>query len=142
MIDPFKATTASKAPERPTHHLQIDLSGLEVDQLLELRLRLDNLLPVRSLRDMNLERELVLQVQALQTLQMRVMSDDTVPANQQAQVANALSAALSNLIKLQSDIHNSERLKIIESVLIETVKTLPMDAQEKFFDEYERSLKV
>lgn len=141
MLDPFKTPVASKEPERPTHHLQIDLSGLEVDQLLELRLRLDNLLPVRSLRDMNLERELVLQVQALQTLQMRVMSDDTVPANQQAQVANALSAALSNLIKLQSDIHNSERLKIIESVLIETVKTLPMDAQEAFFDGYERALK-
>lgn len=140
MTDPFKSAAPRTAP---THSLQIDLSGLEADQLLELRARVDNLLPVRSLKDLDLAQELVLQVQALQALQTRVMNDaGETPVNQIAQVANSLSAALGNLIKVQSDVYTSERLKAIESVLIEAVKTLPNDAQEAFFGEYERALKA
>lgn len=138
MIDPFKSAPSKTAS---THNLQIDLSGLEADQLLELRARVDSLLPVRSLKDLDLAQELVLQVQALQALQTRVMSDvGETPVNQIAQVANSLSSALGNLIKVQSDVYTSERLKTIESVLIEAVKTLPNDAQEVFFGEYERAL--
>lgn len=138
-LDPFKSSGAKTAP---THNLQINLSGLEPDQLLELRARVDSLLPVRSLKDLDLAQELVLQVQALQALQMRVMNDaGETPVNQIAQVANSLSAALSNLIKVQNDVYTSERLKTIESVLIEAVKTLPTEAQESFFGEYEKALR-
>jgi uncharacterized protein with PhoU and TrkA domain len=138
VLDPFKSVGV-KAP--PTHNLQINLTGLEPDQLLELRARVDSMLPVRSLKDLDLASELVLQVMALQALQTRVMNDaGETPVNQIAQVANSLSAALGNLIKVQSDVYTSERLKTIESLLIEQVKTLPMEAQEAFFDAYEKAL--
>lgn len=136
-LDPFKSAAAKTAP---THNLQIDLSGLEVDQLLELRARVDSLLPVRSLKDLDLAQELVLQVQALQALQMRVMGDETVPVNQVAQVANSLSAALANLIRVQETTYDSERVKRLEALMIETLSTLSASAQSKFLKSYEEAL--
>ena len=137
MTDPFKSAAPRTAP---THSLQIDLSGLEADQLLELRARVDSLLPVRSLKDLDLAQELVLQVQALQALQTRVMRDETVPPNQVAQCANSLSAALANLIKVQETTYDSERIKRLEAVMIETLGTLSASAQAKFLKAYEEAL--
>ena len=136
-VDPFKSSGAVKAP---THSLQINLTGLDADQLLELRARVDSLLPVRSLKDLDLAQELVLQVQALQALQSRVMNDLETPVNQVAQVANSLSAALSNLIKVQESTYDSERIKRLESVMIETLSTLSASAQAKFLKAYEEAL--
>jgi hypothetical protein len=115
---------------------------MPVDELLELRRQIETLLPVKDLKDLNLSRELVLQVQALQALQQRVMSDMGTPANQIAQCANSLSAALVNLVKLQSDVYTSERLKRIEACLVECVQTLPTNTQEEFFSQYEEMLDV
>jgi hypothetical protein len=115
---------------------------MPVDELLELRRQIETLLPVKDLKDLNLSRELVLQVQALQALQQRVMSDTSTPANQIAQCANSLSAALVNLVKLQSDVYTSERLKRIEACLVECVQTLPTNTQEEFFSQYEEMLDV
>ena len=113
---------------------------MPVDQLMALRAEIDAYLPVRDLQDINLSRELELQVQALQALQLRVMNDMDTPANQIAQCANSLSAALVNLVKVQLDVFTSERLKKIEAILIECVKDLPSEAQIAFFDAYERAL--
>lgn len=114
--------------------------ALSVAQLLEKRAEIDAMLPVKDLKDLDLSRELVLQVQALQALQNRVLGDDASPANQQAQVANALSSALTNLVRVQSDVFTSDRLKRIEAILIECVRELPTSVQEKFFDRYEAML--
>lgn len=116
------------------------LQSMPVDQLLVLRAEIDACLPVRDLQDINLSRELVLQVQALQALQLRVMNDQDTPANQIAQCANSLSAALVNLVKVQLDVFTSERLKKIEAILIECVKDLPSETQIAFFDAYEKAL--
>lgn len=117
-----------------------DLANMAVDELLEMRRQIETLLPVKDIKDLNLSRELVLQVQALQALQQRVLSDGEAPANQQAQVANSLSAALVNLVKLQTDVYTSERMKVIEAILVETLKTLPIEAQREFLDAYEEAL--
>jgi len=115
--------------------------SLTIDQLLEMRAQIDAQLPIRKLKDLDLEHELVLQVQSLQVLQRRVMDDMSgTPANQIAQCASSLSSALMNLVKMQSDLHTSERLKKIESILIECVKTLPVKTQTAFFDAYEKAL--
>lgn len=113
---------------------------MPVDQLMALRAEIDAYLPVRDLQDINLSRELVLQVQALQALQLRVMNDMDTPANQIAQCANSLSAALVNLVKLQTDVFTSERLKRIETILIKALQSLPMEAQTQFIAEYEAAL--
>lgn len=125
---------------KPTHVLQVDVSSMPLDQLLELRNRVEQLLPVKNLKDLDLSRELVLQVLALQSLQNRVLSDDEAPPNQQAQVANALSGALTTLVKLQADVYTTERLKRLEAALIKTLEVLPKEAQETFFEAYESRL--
>lgn len=124
------------------HAEDIDLSGLSLMGLLALRNRVHSLLPAVHLKDMDLSQELVLQVAALQQLQRLTMGDNDVPANQQAQVANSLSAALVNLVKLQGDVHTSERLKKIERILIESIQDLPTDAQQRFLDAYQKGLEV
>ena len=135
--DPFARQVAVRVP---THSLQVDLHAMSVDQLIEMRRQIEDLLPVKDLKDLNLARELVLQVQALQALQQRVIEDLDTPVNQVAQVANSLSSALINLVKLQTDVYNSERLKKIEADLVECLQNLPMEAQTAFFEKYEAAL--
>ena len=127
---------------RPTHSLQINLDGMPLDQLLELRNQIEQRLPAKDLKDLDLGRELVLQVLALQRLQADVINDDDTPANQRAQVANSLSSALSNLVKVQGDVHTSERFKRVELALVGAVSLLPVEAQHAFFDEYARVMEA
>lgn len=89
------------------------------------------------MREINLARELVLQLQANQELQNRCLASADTPANQVAQTMNSTAAVLQQLIRLQTEVHNSERLKKIEQKLIETLNTLPSDVQEAFLETYE-----
>jgi len=132
MRDPFLEPPPSARKPTPTE--------LSVDELLEMRAQIDAKLPVKDLKDIDMARELVLQVQALQALQRRVLREEETPANQVAAVANALSSALSNLVKMQNDLYTSERLKRVELILIECLDTLPEKAQRKFFEMYEKEL--
>ena len=116
------------------------LDAYTLQELLDLRARIERRLPARSLKDLDLEGELTLQFLALQQLQNAVIDDADTPANQKAQVANSLSAALVNLVKLQGDVHSSERMKRIESILIDTLKDLPVEAVEAFLANYEQAL--
>lgn len=132
------ASSEDRSPfARPTHSLQINLDGMPLDQLLELRLEIDKRIPVRGLKDLDLNRELVLQVLALQQLQADVINDDETPANQRAQVANSLSSALTTLVKLQSDVLNSERFKRVEAVVVDMINSQPSEeAREELFRKY------
>lgn len=116
------------------------LDAYTLQELLDLRARIERRLPARSLKDLDLEAELTLQFLALQQLQNSVIDDDDTPANQKAQTASALSAALMNLVKVQSEVHNSERMKKIEAILIDTLKDLPVEAVEVFLANYEQAL--
>lgn len=53
---------------------------------------------------------------------------------------NAVAASLATLAKLQGDTYTSERLKKIEQILIETLQTLPYEAQEAFLTKYEGAI--
>jgi uncharacterized protein YejL (UPF0352 family) len=75
-------------------------------------------------------------VLALQQLQSNVLQDGDVPANQQAQVANSLSAALTTLVKLQSDVFNSERFKQVEAVVIDLINSLPKEEKAAMYERY------
>lgn len=117
-----------------------EIEDLDVQGLLELRARIDAALPDASLKSVNIERELVLQLQVAKELQKATLEDETVAANQKAQCLNAASGALASLARLQNEVYTSERLKTIESVLIECIQDLSVDIQEAFFAEYERVL--
>lgn len=117
------------------------LDTYDLQALLDLRNRIEKRLPARSLKDIDLQQELVLQVRALQELQTRVLQDgDTSPAHR-AQVANSLSAALANLNKVQQSAYTAERLKQAENILIQLLNAhLPPEAIAEFTDQWEAAL--
>lgn len=124
-------------PRAATHSLQVNLTGMPVAELLEVRAQIDEKLPVKDLADVDLNRELVLQMLQTQRLQSDVLKDEETPANQRAQVANAVAAIIAQLAKLQTEVYTSERLKRIEGYLIESLQQLPTVAQAKFLELYE-----
>lgn len=115
----------------------LNIDNLTLQQLLTLRNEVEKRLPVKNLREINLARELVLQLQSNQELQNRCMQDTEIPANQLAQVSNSTAAVLQQLVKLQETVYSTERLKRIEQKLIETLNTLPPEVQEAFLEAYE-----
>lgn len=128
------ADDALDSPEPPSDPLaELDTAGL-----LDLRGRIDAHLPALKLTDLNLETEIVLQYQRAKALLGRVIADTKIPTNQKAQVANSCMAILEQLVKMQGKLYSAERFKAIEQCLIKALKTLPREAQEKFFVDYER----
>lgn len=114
-----------------------DIQDWNVEELLNLRAEIDRLLPSTKLNEMDLEKELVLQYHKVVALQTRVLEDDRTPANQLAQVSNAVAGTLQNLVSMQSKFHTSERFKELESRLIKTLNKMPDEHTREFFTWYE-----
>jgi uncharacterized protein (UPF0147 family) len=114
------------------------LGEMTRDQLLELKELLDQRLPTMSLSELNLEHELLLQYERVKQLQQDVLNDDSVPANQRAQVANSVASTLQHLIKMQTEYSTAERFKAIEALMIKAMKRLPIEVATEFLAEYER----
>ena len=120
----------------PLPALQYGVSSLA--ERIDLYNEIKRSLPPHSLQDLDLTEELVLQFMRVKELQTSVLSNDKIPANQKAQVANAVASILGQLTKLQTDLHTAERFKAIENLMIRYMKRLPVDVVEAFIDEYER----
>lgn len=115
-----------------------DLNTLSEDELLALKDEIEARLPARSLKDMNLEEELVSQYMRVKSLQTRVLDDEGIPTNQVAQVAAQVASTLQQLVKMQTDFHTAERFKKLEGFMIKHMKNMPLDLAEKFLDDYEK----
>lgn len=122
----------------PSVRQRRDIDNMSVEELLALRAEIDARLPATSLKDMNLEKELIIQYLKVVELQKKVLEDDETPANQLAQVANAVAGTLQNLITMQSKFHNVERFKQLENLMIKHMKSLPLEVAEAFINEYEQ----
>lgn len=120
----------------------VDLDCFTLHDLLKLKGDIERRLPARSIKDINLSQELVLQFLAAQELQNEVLRDAKTAANQKAQVANSVAAILGQIAKLQQEIYTTERLKTIEAKLIEAINSLPNAVQEQFFEVYEALLEA
>ena len=116
------------------------LDSVELDELLEARNLIESRIPPSSLKDVDLERELVLQFKALQALQARVLGDLGTSPQHRAQVANSLSAALANLSKVQASVYSSERSKRLEALQVRMLQKLPPDVVGEFIDLYESEI--
>lgn len=136
MIRPEKEQYEPVGREQST----IDLEKLDESELLVLRHRVDRLLPVTKLSDMNLERELTLQFRAAQALQANVLDDDQIAANQKAQVMNSVASTLQALVKMQAEYYTPERLKKIENALVKLLNEWPIEQTQAFFVRYEKLL--
>ena len=65
-----------------------------------------------------------------------VLHDDETPANQRAQVANSVVTTLGQLVKLQEDLKREETLKLMETVLLDTIGVMGDDVKNTFLREY------
>ena len=128
---------AGGAAAAPTKVTPAMLDGLTHQQLRELREMIDRKLPDNSLDELNLEKELVSQYMLVKRLQDAVITDDTIAPNQRAQVANAVAATLQQLAKLQDDLRRQETFKLMESVLVDTLKEVSEEVRTAFYAEYE-----
>lgn len=137
MFDPEKVAelkTAIRAGESPMD----PLAGLSQKELRRLKADIEKLLPKEAVEDLDLEKELVSQYTKTRDLMDEVLTDESVPTNQKAQVANSVVSTLGQLVKLQEDLRREQTLKVMEGCLVEVVKTLPEAKQTEFYAEYER----
>ena len=140
--DLIAPTTLSRVTSIDGKRTIDDLDGMDVDELIELRDEIDARLPATKLADLNLAEELVLQFQKVKHLQTKVLQEVKTSAQQKAAVANSCASALSQLVKMQTELHNAERLKMIEQALIQVMRDQPESIQQAFFEKYERVLGV
>lgn len=118
-----------------------DLDAMEVEELLTLRDEIDERLPATKLSEINLAEELVLQFQKVKALQSKVIDSNT-SAQQKAAVANSCASALAQLVRMQTELYDAERMKTIEQILIQVMRDQPEHVQVAFFEKYERALGV
>lgn len=120
---------------------KFDLSTMSQGELLALRAKIDGKLTGLSLSEVNLVKETLLQFQTAKSLQADANeSGSDVPMNQRAQVQNSIANILTSLAKVQMELYDSERLKRLQAAVIKTVKKLPKEAQDTFFEALERDL--
>ena len=112
-------------------------SALPVSLLVKYRDEIIKHLPPTELDKFNMEQELLLQYHCIRELQNDVISDDTIPVNQRAQVANAVASVLNKIAELQVEVYTSERFKNIENLLVRTLSKLPEELAAEFLDQYE-----
>lgn len=117
----------------------LDLKSMNMSELLALRDQIDSFLPSTSIKDFDLERELIHQFYKAKELQTNAATDVGTPTNQRAQVANTVAKLLSDLISLQTQIYNAEQFRRMEAALGKTLKAMPKETQEAFFGLYEKT---
>jgi arginine/lysine/ornithine decarboxylase len=119
----------------PAKPKTISLDSLTANELGDLRHRIDEILQL-DLQNLDMSKELAFSYQQAKRLYAEIQSDETIPANQKAQVLNSCTAMQRQAIKSQELVYSIERLKKIEAAILKAVATLPIDAKEAFFDLY------
>ena len=138
--DQPKPVKLEEPPKKEKPKAPVTWAELPVDVLIQFYDEIRACLPPVKLEEMNLEEELLLQYHSLRTLQTNVLTDETLPLNQRAQVANSVVSTLDRLVQAQSEVYSQERFKDIENILIRHLKKLPEDVAEAFLLDYKALL--
>lgn len=115
-------------------------SSLPVAVLIQHMNEIRQHLPPLSIKDMDMEQEMLLQFHSVRALQDQIIDDDELPLNQRAAIINATTSSLTKLADLQEQIYTSERFKRVENVLVRALSKLPEDVASQFLDDYEAVL--
>jgi hypothetical protein len=122
--------------------LLTDYSLLSDEELIRHYDAIKKHLPSTSLKDVNLEEELLLQFHTLRKLQSDVLGDEEFPLNQRAQVANTVGATLDRLVEAQEKVYSQERFKALENLLVRHIRKLPEEVAEAWLNDYETLIKA
>lgn len=116
------------------------INKLDESDLLQVRTNIDALLKL-DLDSLDLNEELNLQYRQAKSLLLEVQKDNSVPANQKAQMFNAARAQLADIIKQQESVWGMQRLKKFEVAFVKAANLLTEEARAAFFDLYGEYLK-
>ena len=94
-----------------------------------------------SLKNLDLDAELYNAYAKAKNYLADVQSDESIPPNQLAQLMNTISAILKEIVKMQTELHNAERVKKLEAAMIQAIKLAPEKSQKAFLVQYEAILK-
>ena len=93
----------------------------------------------KSLSELDLDQELLQQYKDAKQLFKDIELDDLTPMNQKAQIMNSITAILTKIVENQTALYDSERVKLIESILIDVLKQYP-DINAEFMERYKKAL--
>lgn len=93
------------------------------------------------LDDLDLPEELAFVHRTAKNLLKDSMHDDTIPLNQRVQAVNSLNSVVADITKMHTALYNAERYRILEQVLIETLKAYPK-LKNEVLDKFEENLKI
>ena len=99
-----------------------------------------NIVTATTLNDLDLDKELLDQYKAAKEVFDDVKNDDSIAVNQKAQVINTITSILQSIVKVQQELHNVEKMKLIENILIETLQKHEA-LKETFLQDYEIALR-
>jgi enoyl reductase-like protein len=112
----------------------LSVESMDQAQLLALHSQIEGRLEGIRLKDVNLVREALIQLQKAKALQAEANQKESgTPVNQRAQVQNSLANILQSLARIQDSLHNSESIKRLKAALVKALKTLPTEQQEAMF---------
>lgn len=94
-----------------------------------------------TLKDLDLDKELLEQYHNAKQLFTDVQYEEGIPLNQKSQITNTITSILQAIIKMQQDLYNIEKIKLIENVLIETLKDHET-LRDAFLEKYEQALRA
>lgn len=69
-----------------------------------------------------------------------VLNDAQTPANQKAQVLNSVHSLIERIMKNRTDLHNAERIRTIEHIVIRVMNEQPQEVKEEFVRQYQAAL--
>lgn len=142
--DPIRANSAGNASETPSSKalasIKAAIPALAHDDAVAAASALMDAIPETRFEGIDVGSELLLQFQVVKALQSSLLDDTSVPANQRAQVANAVAGTLQAITVAQSKFYTSERFKRIEQALIKTMNAIDFPERLKvaFFGMYEK----
>ena len=93
-----------------------------------------------SLKSLDLDAELYNSYAKAKNYLAEVQADGEVPPNQLAQLMNTITTILKEIVKMQTDLYNAERVKKLEAAMIQAIKLAPSESQQAFLEEYAKIL--
>ena len=93
-----------------------------------------------NLKSLDLDAQLYLNYARAANYLEQIQMDEGSTPSQVAQVMNTLTAILKEIVKMQTELYNAERVKQLEAAMIEAIKLAPRESQDSFFDAYEAIL--
>lgn len=96
--------------------------------------------PQKKFEEIRVDEEIAEVYASAKTLLDVIIEDDDVPANQRAQVLNSVSNMIQQMVKSRVDLYNAERIRRMEQVLLQVMRTQPLEVRQAFFDSYSKAL--